>query len=223
MVTPRITAWLNEPLVPAMVALYSPAGRPAPHVGNWFAEPPAGTKTVAVFVSVVNQHAKAVEDVVMTRLTLPEKPLRLVSVIIVCLSEATGMAWKVGLSAIVKSPDAELVTVTAILVLCDSEPFDPVKITVKVPRGVDDMVDIVRTEVPVPPDERVTTAEVKLAVSPAGTVTDRDTVPMKPLRLVRVAVEVAEVPCATLRLLGLTVREKSGLGEAFTVTETATE
>jgi len=223
MVTPRITAWLNEPLVPAMVALYSPAGRPAPHVGNWFAEPPAGTKTVAVFVSVVNQHAKAVEDVVMTRLTLPEKPLRLVSVIIVCLSEATGMAWKVGLSAMVKSPDAELVTVTAMLVLCDIEPFDPVKIAVYVPRAVEDVVDTVRTEVPVPPDVRVMVAEARLTVSPAGTETDRVTVPVKPLRLVRVAVEVAEVPCATPRVLGLTVREKSGIGEGLTVTEIATE
>lgn len=66
-----------------MVALYVPAGRPAAQVGNWFAEPPAGTKTVAVLVSVVNQHAKAVEDGVMTRLTLPENPLTLVTVIIV--------------------------------------------------------------------------------------------------------------------------------------------
>ena len=59
--TSRITAWLNEPLVPDIVALYAPAGVPAPHVGNWLAKPPAGTKTVAVFVSVVNQHAKAVD------------------------------------------------------------------------------------------------------------------------------------------------------------------
>ena len=103
--------------MPDIVALYAPAGVPAPYVGNWLAKLPAGTKTVAVFVSVVNQHAKAVEDGVMTRLTLPEKPLRLVSVIIVCLSEATGMAWKVGLSAMVKSPAAELVTVTVMLVL----------------------------------------------------------------------------------------------------------
>ncbi len=100
-----------------MVALYAPAGTPAPHVGNWLAKLPAGTKTVAVFVSVVNQHAKAAEDGVMTRLTLPEKPLTLVTVIIVCLSEPTGMAWKVGFSKIVKSPDEDLVTVTVMLEL----------------------------------------------------------------------------------------------------------
>ncbi len=85
---------------------------------------------MAVFVSVVNQQAKAVEDGVMTRLTLPEKPLTLVTVTTVCLSEPTGMAWKVGLSAIVKSPDAEIVTITVMLVLCDSGPLDPVRVTV---------------------------------------------------------------------------------------------
>jgi len=110
--------------------LYAPAGLPAPHVGNWFAEPPLGTNTVAVFVSVVNQHAKALEDGVMTRITLPEKPFTLVTVMIVCLSEATGIAWKVGLSAIVKSPDVEPVTVTVMLVLCEIEPLDPMTVTV---------------------------------------------------------------------------------------------
>ncbi len=91
------------------------------------------------------------------------------------------------------------------------------------PRGVDDGVDTVRTEVPVPPDKRVMIPGARLTVSPAGTETDRVTVPVKPLRLFRVAVEVAEVPCTTLRLLGLTVREKSGIGEGLTVTEIATE
>jgi len=81
-------------------------------------------------VSVVNQHAKAVEDGVMTRLTLPEKALTLVTVIIVCLSEATGMAWKVGLSEIVKSPDVTAVTVTVKLALCAIDPLDPVTLTV---------------------------------------------------------------------------------------------
>lgn len=33
-VTERMTEWLREPLVPVIVRLYAPAGRPAPHVGN---------------------------------------------------------------------------------------------------------------------------------------------------------------------------------------------
>lgn len=81
-------------------------------------------------MSVVNQHAKAFEDGLMTRLTLPEKPLTLVSVIIVCLSEATGIAWKVGLSEIVKSPDVTAVTVTVMLVLRAIDPLDPVTVSV---------------------------------------------------------------------------------------------
>ncbi len=85
------------------------------------------------------------------------------------------------------------------------------------------MVDIVSIEVPVPPDERLMVAGVKLAVNPAGTETVRVMVPVKLLRLVRVAVEVAEDPWTTLRLLGLALMEKSGFGEALTVTEIATE
>jgi hypothetical protein len=81
-------------------------------------------------VSVVNQQVNAVVDGLMTKLTLPEKPLTLVRVIIVCLSEATGIAWKVGFSAIVKSPEVVLVTVTVTVMLCVIEPLVPVKVTV---------------------------------------------------------------------------------------------
>ena len=108
-----------------MVALYAPAGRPAPQVGNSFVEPPAGTKMVEVFVIVVNQHAKAAEDGLITSLTLPEKPFTLVTVITVCLSESTGIDWKVGFSAIAKSPGETLLTVTDMLTPCPSEPLEP--------------------------------------------------------------------------------------------------
>jgi len=73
------------------------------------------------------------------------------------------------------------------------------------------------------PGDRGTLAEDKLAVSPAGTEVVSVTLPVKPLRLVRVRVDVVEEPCATLRVLGLALMEKSGFGEALTVTEIATE
>lgn len=78
------------------------------------AEPPAGTKTVAVLVSVpANQHATAVEEKVATRFTLPEKPLTLFTDMTVCFSEARGIACEDGFSVIVKSEDeTERVTVT---------------------------------------------------------------------------------------------------------------
>lgn len=112
------------------MAVYAPAGLPAAQVGYWFTEPPDGTKTVAVFVSVVNQHANALVDGETTRLTLPEKPLTLLMVMIVCLSEATGIAWKVGFSDIVKSPDDGAVTTIVTAMLCETEPLVPIKVSV---------------------------------------------------------------------------------------------
>jgi hypothetical protein len=69
MLTRRVKARTREPLVPVIVRLYDPAGRPAPHVGYSLAEPPGGTNTVEVFVNVVNQHAKAVDEGFATRPT----------------------------------------------------------------------------------------------------------------------------------------------------------
>jgi hypothetical protein len=61
----------------------------------------------------VNQQATAVEEKVATRFTLPEKPLTLFTVMTVCISEARGIAWEVGLSEIVNSDEeTERVTVT---------------------------------------------------------------------------------------------------------------
>lgn len=92
------------------------------------------------------------------------------------------------------------------------------------PVGVDDAVDTVNVEVAEPPLERVTLVMLKVAAKPAGDdASVRLTVPANPLRLVTVAVEVVEDPCTTVTLAGLAVMEKSGFGEALTVTEIATE
>jgi len=57
------------------------------------------------------------------------------------------------------------------------------------------MVERVRVEVPVPPDVRVTRVVVKEVTGPAGsTLADRATVAAKPFRLVRVIVDVVDVP-----------------------------
>jgi len=85
---------------------------------------------------------------------------------------------------------------------------------------VDNVVDTVNEDVAVPPLERVTLVVLKVAVKPAGEDDSvRLTVPMNPLRLVIVAVEFAEEPCATLRLLGLVEREKSERDTPLTITE----
>ena len=86
---------------------------------------------------------------------------------------------------------------------------------------MDDVVDTVRLEIAAPPLERVTLVALNVAVRPAGADESvKPTVPVNPLRLVRVAVEVADDPCTMLRLLGLAVREKSGRGAPLTITET---
>jgi hypothetical protein len=179
---------------------------------------------VELFVIVVNQQANAFEDGATTRITLPEKPLTLVTVMIVCLSEPTGIAWKVGLSVIVKSTGVEPVTVTAMIAVCEIEPLDPFIATTYVPRGVEDAVDTTNVEVAVPPLDRLTLVVLKVTVKPTGEEESvRFTVPVNPLRLVRVMVaDVPDVPAAMLRLDGLAVIVKSGVFEV-TITNTVTE
>ena len=72
------------------------------------------------------------------------------------------------------------------------------------PVGVVEDVDTVRVEVPVPPAERVTVAGLKDADGPLGeTALEMLTVPVNPPRLVRLIVEVADVPGVRARPFGL--------------------
>lgn len=92
-------------------------------MGHWVAEPPDGTKTVAVLVNVpANQQATAVEEKDATRFTLPEKPFTLLTVMTVCFSDPRGIDWEVGFSEIVNpEEETERVTVMEWLRL----PLDP--------------------------------------------------------------------------------------------------
>ncbi len=79
--------------------------------------------------------------------------------------------------------------------------------------------DIVRVEVPVPPEVRVTLGALKEVPSPVGVeAAERLTEPVKP-RLVRVMVEVAEVPTGTFRVVGLAAMEKSEVTVRVTFAE----
>lgn len=119
-----------EPLVPVIVSVYVPAGRPAAHVGYWLAEPPAGTKTVEEFTSVVNQHAKACDDGIASNCTFPTNPLTLVTVTIVCRSDAVGIEMNVALSVMVKSAVVvELFTTIVTVTVCETAPDVPVTVT----------------------------------------------------------------------------------------------
>ena len=71
----------------------------------------------------------------------------------------------------------------------------------------------------VPPGERVTLVELSETVSPAGELLpDRVTVPVNPLRLVRVIVELAVDPAFTLSEVGLADIPKSPVLVEPTVT-----
>ena len=78
--------------------------------------------------------------------------------------------------------------------------------------GFEELTD--RVEEPVPPDERETLAGLSDILRPAGElVDDRATVPAKPLRLVRVSVEVEVAPALMLSEVGLALMLKSAVGE----------
>ena len=70
-----------------------------------------------------------------------------------------------------------------------------------------------RVEEPVPPEDRVTLAGLKVAESPDGDAeAESETVPEKLFRLVKVIMDVAELPDVKLILDGLVEIEKSPVG-----------
>ncbi len=93
------------------------------------------------------------------------------------------------------------------------EPPVPVAVTTYDPTGVELDVQTVRVDVADPPDGTETTIMLKLVDGPLGEIVDdRVTLPLKPLRLVTVIVDVAQEPCTMVRALGLAAMAKSGGG-----------
>ncbi len=93
------------------------------------------------------------------------------------------------------------------------EPPVPVVVTTYGPVRVELDVQTLRVDVADPPDVTETTVGLKLVEGPAGEIVDdRVTLPLKPLTLVTVIVEVAQEPCTMLRALGLAAMVKSGGG-----------
>ncbi len=89
-------------------------------------------------------------------------------------------------------------------------PLVPVMVIVYVPGTVFFRVLIVRVDVPDPPELSETLLELKLSLGPLGEQTaERDTVPVKPFKLTRSMVTVAELPLARVSELTLVLRLKS--------------
>src|SRR5215470_15751621 len=107
-------------------------------------------------------------------------------------------------------------TVKALVALWLSVPLVPVTVTLAVP--VVAVLDALKVTVLVP----VVEAGLKLAVMPAGKLpAARATAPVKPFTRPTVMVLLPDAPCATERVAGLAVKEKSGGGVPVTVKLTA--
>ncbi len=147
---------------------------------------------------------------VAARLTLPEKPLRLVRVIVEFPANPCTMLKVVGLEDMLKSGPT---TVTATVAEWESDPLVPVTVTVYVPAALAVVGEKVRTKEPVPPAARVTVVVAGLKGRPAGEETlFRVTVPAKPFRLARLIVDVVEDPWTTETEAGVAPILKSGVG-----------
>ncbi len=122
----------------------------------------------------------------VARLTVPVNPLRLVRVTVDCVDEPAVTVRLDGVET------AKSVTFTVTWMDRDVEPLVAKTVTVYVALVLELRV---RVDVPIPPLVRVMLEGLSDAVRPEGeTFADRETVPVKPLRLVRVMVERAEEP-----------------------------
>ncbi len=138
--------------------------------------------------------------------TIPVKPFTPVTVMVEVPEEPADKLIEVGLAVTVKS-----VTVTETVAVLDLVPLVPVTVTVKVAALEQLTVSVEMPDVP-----RLTLVGLSVALQPAGApVTVRLTIPVKPLTLVTVIVDVAEEPATKVSEVGLAVTVKS-------VTATAT-
>jgi hypothetical protein len=141
-------------------------------------------------------------DTDVARLTVPAKPTRLVKVTADCMEEP---AVTVRLDG---AETAKSDTFTVTWTDWDVEPLVAKTVTVYVPLVVELTVSV---DVPVPPLVRAMLEGFSDAVKPEGeTFVDREIVPVKPLKLVNVMVEVAEEPDWVVMIVGLAETLKPG-------------
>jgi len=152
-------------------------------------------------------------DTVSDNATVPVKPFVAETVIVEVPAEPTATLTLVGLAVTVKFGAGLTVYVT--VAECESDPLDPVTVTVKLP-----VLDPVHDRVEVPEVVELVNATLAgdiVQVSPVDgdTVSDNVTVPVNPLTALTVIVEVPGEPTTALTVAGLDVTVK--LGAAVTV------
>jgi hypothetical protein len=146
-------------------------------------EPPTGTMTLDELKLVVGP----VGDTVADSCTVPPKPLELVITSFELPEDPAETASDPGFAAMV-NPTTSRVCVAA----CVSEPLLPVTVIVNKP-GTLELTE--RVDVALPPADRLTLAGLSVVDGPAGTDTaERDTVPARLFKLVKVRVDVVVDP-----------------------------
>ncbi len=141
---------------------------------------------------------------VRLRETVPEKLLRLVMVRVEVPDEPARIVRERGLGAMLKSATLTVTRAERVNV-----PLLALTVTLYVPI-VDDVK--LHAEVPDPPELSVMLVGLQETLSPVEglTVLDIVRVPVKPLRLVTVAVELPDVPTLKVTVVGLAAMLKSG-------------
>ena len=140
----------------------------------------------------------------LVRETVPDEPPSEATVIVtLALVPASNWLTVVWLAMTEKSN-----TITWILTRCTREPLVPVTLTLYDPGAILGPTEIVKVDVPDPAIELV----VRVAVSPEGALELSDTTSVKPLVAVTVMTELPLAPGTMVRLAGLGVIVKLGVG-----------
>jgi hypothetical protein len=178
-------------------------------------DPPGGSETlVRLRVAEI-----MLDETVSDRVTVPLKPLTLVRVIVEVAEEPCVIVRFPGTAEIVKSGGADWETLKSTMTECVRLPLVPV--TVMFPELPADPPTMLRVAKPVPPGvsltlEGVIDHTVHPGVGHRGEgVVCKLTVPLNPLRLVRVIVELPLPPDGTTTVVGLATIEKSGFDETI--------
>ena len=137
---------------------------------------------------------KPAEEMVAAKLTMPERPLRLVKVIVADPKEPLRIGTDCGLAAMLKSAAGP--TTRVITVVRDKGPSAPVTVTVCVPAPTEEATVMVNVETAEEvEEENRTLVGVSIGVTPATEpIAVRFTIPENPFRPVTVIVAVTEEP-----------------------------
>jgi hypothetical protein len=208
----------REPLVPVTVSVYVPGGvELAVHTVRMDVAVPLGDReTVTGFKLETSPEGEMEEDMV----TLPLKLLILVTLMFELPQEPCAMLRLEGAVEIWKSGGAIPVTAKNTFTEWDRLPLFPKTVTLPEPPPVPPKIESVAVAVPFDVRLRLvglTDQVLQLGWGQRGDGdVDKETVPVNPLRLVSVIVEVPVVPAGMLRLVGLAVMLKSGVPDVCT-------